>query len=448
MQNLMGSETFEKVKSNFLSKILFSADSMSVDNWLLLEKMVASSSSIPYKEEVLRLFTDVSVTQDREEKLKALHEGSSFQYMKDHFFSRLLQKTSSLDSAESLTAQGEGAWRHLRYLVNTSAMDTRGKVLDVIDHNADPMKRVEELIKIDGGLTYRYLCNMYLPALLYNRRSSSLDMCESIKRHVTMTGMPEKREVLNLIDRVPLTPEREAKLKALHSGDTYRRLQDGLFLSLLTGNDSTAVKRLADLHYSAGNGAQQPLGSVQASVSLVELPSRWALKTNFLYDGILMPNLEIEYLISDRLSANLEGQYAWWAKTYSHDYYQIASVSPEIRYWLSRKAPFRGHYVGLYYGGGLYDLEDGNKGYQGECYLSAGLSYGYMKSLSRHLSLELGLGVGYLSTGYKTYLPIDGRYVYQSTQHLNYIGPTKIKISLVWKLSRRVKGIKQTEETK
>jgi len=256
----------------------------------------------------------------------------------------------------------------------------------------------------------------------------------------------EKEEVFTLVGEAPLTADHDAKLRALHSGTTFRSIQDGLLLSLLTGGDTVAVKRLSDLARGAQSQdkTQSPQMLVTDSVSLRELPPRWALKTNLLYDGILMPNLEIEYLLSARWSVNIEGQYAWWSRPERNQFYQIASVSPELRYWLSSKEPFSGHYVGVYYGGGLYDLEDGNRtGYRGECYLSTGLSYGYMKSLGSHLSLEIGIGAGYLSSGYKTYLPIDGRYVYQSTKRLNYVGPTKAKISLVWKLRRKVKGTKE-----
>jgi hypothetical protein len=454
MQNLIGGKTFEKVKSNFFSKVLFASDSTNtnVNNWLLLEKIVASSSDIPYKQDILRLFADVPVSEGREDKLKALHEGVCYQYMMEHFFSRLLQRGSTADSSESLTSQSEGSWRHLRYLVGTSTMETKVKyrVLEAIDHNADPSARVEALLKIDGGTTYRTLCDQYLPALLYDPRTKSQDMSGFIKREVTGNGMPEseKGEVLSLVGETPLPADRDARLRALHSGATYHNIQDGLLLSLLTGGDTASVKRLSDLarERQTLDKAQSPQKTVTDSVSLRELPPRWALKTNLLYDGILMPNLEIEYMLSACWSVNIEGQYAWWSRPEKSQFYQIASVSPELRYWLSHKEPFSGHYVGVYYGGGLYDLEDGNStGYYGACYISTGLSYGYMKSLGPHLSLELGIGAGYLSTGYKTYFPIDGRYVYQSTRRLNYVGPTKAKISLVWKFSRKVKGRKEME---
>ena len=160
--------------------------------------------------------------------------------------------------------------------------------------------------------------------------------------------------------------------------------------------------------------------------------SRWALKTNLLYDAMLMPSLELECLLSKRWSITLEGQCAWWSWSEKNYNYQIVSGGPELRYWLKRMAPFSGHYLGVFYSGGLYDLQYGKEGYRGECYLCTGLSYGYMKRLGRKLSLELGLGAGYLSTQYEKYQPVNGHNVYQSTERVKFFGPLKAKIALVW----------------
>ena len=64
----------------------------------------------------------------------------------------------------------------------------------------------------------------------------------------------------------------------------------------------------------------------------------------------------------------------------------------------------------------------------------AGLSYGYMFPIGRRLSLEAGIGIGYLHTEYEEYLPVDGHYVYQQTSRTNYFGPVKLKFALVWRL--------------
>lgn len=160
---------------------------------------------------------------------------------------------------------------------------------------------------------------------------------------------------------------------------------------------------------------------------------RMAIKTNFLYDAILMPSLEVEYRIDNRWSVAVEGSVAWWKRDSRHKYYQIATIVPEGRYWFRTRKPWHGHYVGLFAGGSWYDLENGGRGYKGEFFMT-GLSYGYMFPISRFLSLETGLGVGFLHTSYEEYLPLDGHYVYQQTSKTNWVGPVKLKFSLVWRL--------------
>ena len=167
----------------------------------------------------------------------------------------------------------------------------------------------------------------------------------------------------------------------------------------------------------------------------------FALKSNLIYDAVLMPSLEMEYRFNDRWSLNLEGEMAWWKNDQKHKFYQLATISPEGRYWFKAKQPWHGHYVGLFGGFSWYDLENKKEGYKGEAFMT-GLSYGYMFPISRKLSFEAGVGVGFMHTWYEEYLPIDGHYVYQQSSKLNYFGPLKLKFTLVWRLwdSDRKKG--------
>jgi hypothetical protein len=161
-------------------------------------------------------------------------------------------------------------------------------------------------------------------------------------------------------------------------------------------------------------------------------PSNWAIKTNLLYLGILLPNLEVETAISKHMSLSIEGMVAWWSKSSTHRYYQLASISPELRYWFGG-SPLKGNYAGVTLLGGLYDLENKGKGYQGE-FWAPGLTYGYAFPISKHLSFDFDLGVGYLVSQYRQYLPENGKYVYKCTKNYHYFGPLKLKISLAWRL--------------
>ncbi len=164
----------------------------------------------------------------------------------------------------------------------------------------------------------------------------------------------------------------------------------------------------------------------------------WSLKTNLLYDVLLMPSLELEYHINRHWSVNVEGNMAWWHNDRKHRYYQLATISPEGRFWFKTKGLRHGHYVGLFVGGGWYDLENGGRGYQGEMEY-AGLSYGYMFPIGKHFSMEAGIGLGYMNTKYAEYLPMDGHYVFQQAKRMNYFGPLKLKLAVGWNIGRWVK---------
>lgn len=163
---------------------------------------------------------------------------------------------------------------------------------------------------------------------------------------------------------------------------------------------------------------------------------RLALKTNLLTDAILMPSLELEYLINGSWSIAAHGNVAWWSRKSRHQYYQIAAIYPEARWWFSTKEPWHGHYLGLFSGGTWYDLENGGRGYQGEGGF-VGLSYGYMFPVGKSLSFEVGVGAGYLYTEFEEYLPVPymggTHYVYQQTSRIHFFGPLKLKFSFVWR---------------
>lgn len=163
--------------------------------------------------------------------------------------------------------------------------------------------------------------------------------------------------------------------------------------------------------------------------------SRFALKTNFIYDALLSPSIEAEYRFASNWSINADCSVAWWSRKPDHKYYQLIQASPEVRYWLRSDEMWRGHYFGAFVGAGLYDLEAGAEGYKGE-FVMSGFSYGYMLPIGKRFSLEAGLGLGWMLTEYEEYIPIDGHYVYTQTRRANYVGPVKARLSLVWHIGR------------
>ena len=122
--------------------------------------------------------------------------------------------------------------------------------------------------------------------------------------------------------------------------------------------------------------------------------------------------------------------------------------SGDLRKWFGRRAqekPLTGHHVGLYGSAFTYDFETGGRGFLGgepggdiydRANFSAGVEYGYSLPIAERLNLDFTLGVGWVGGTYYEYLPIDDCYVWQSTHRLNYFGPTRLEISLVWLLGR------------
>lgn len=160
-----------------------------------------------------------------------------------------------------------------------------------------------------------------------------------------------------------------------------------------------------------------------------------ALKTNGLYDLVLIPNIGIELGFNKHWSMNVNWMYAWWNSDTKHNFWRIYGGDLELRYWLKESLQ-KGHHFGTYTQALTYDFEFGNTGYQSDKWSYAiGVSYGYTHPISKRLSLDFSIGIGYLSGKYKEYLPIDHCYVWQSTKQRHWFGPTKAEISLVWLLN-------------
>lgn len=261
-------------------------------------------------------------------------------------------------------------------------------------------------------------------------------------------NIPYADEALRIIRDVPvwqtengvLVGSRKKSLMDLRGGEVFEHLMYNHFSPLrraeiiLTYIPEPALAQVEDL----SQDVPMPVPEMHPAALPEHIPiHRLALKTNLLTDAILMPSLEAEWLIRENWSLAAHGNVAWWSRDSEHRYYQLAAIYPEARWWFKTKGPWHGHYLGIFAGGTWYDLENGGRGYQGEGGF-VGLSYGYMFPVSRSLSFEVGIGVGYLYTEYEEYLPVPymggTHYVYQQTSRMNYLGPLKLKFSFVWRL--------------
>lgn len=179
----------------------------------------------------------------------------------------------------------------------------------------------------------------------------------------------------------------------------------------------------------------------------VDFTPPYALKTNLLYDALLVPNIGIEFGLGTRWSLAANYMYAWWNSDRMHWYHRVYGGDLTLRYWPERN--FDGHHIGLSAQALTYDFEYGDLGIIGgepggnildQANFSIGLEYGYSLPLANRLNLDFSLCAGYMWGRFYEYLPMDDCYVWQATKYRSYIGPVKAEISLVYLLDLPRKG--------
>ena len=320
--------------------------------------------------------------------------------------------------------QGEN-WGELRRLIaDDPDIPGREEVLEIIDRHKDSERCKALLKKLDGGVPYHYI---YTHLLRYLRNASICTVYLRPMKHPAS----EKPTALNTTRMSSLHPLASAGDNSQPSADLksaeteYQDFQSAML------SDNAYNRYLADLYLRT---PRAPL---------------LALKTNLLFDALLMPNIEVELPIGkhNRYSLNGELMFPWWLMDSDKYCLQILMGGLEGRYWLgSRESRMNrevltGHFLGLYAGGGKYDLQWDRNGYQGEFFIAAGISYGYAHSIARNLRLEYNIGIGLLRTNYRHYHARDNyrTLLWQENGRYTWFGPTKVKISLAWLLTRKTK---------
>lgn len=342
----------------------------------------------------------------------------------------LLRKYPYLDPLRIRIAWQVGNWEELLSAVESDPdVPSRSQVLAILSSHASPATKQANLKLVAGGAAYRYLCRHYLPqwrkAVLGMVWLPGYDRLAEVREAEAETPgsiLPKIAEVQQ--------PTRPATLATADvtapSEESAACVQDAPTLQTLSG--------------------MQSLEEISPYIYKVKRPLL-ALKTNLLFDIALMPNIEVEVPIKNRWSLNGELMFPWWL--FSGDKYclQILMGGLEGRYWLGSRQSrenrevLTGHFLGLYAGGGKYDLQWDRNGYQGEFFIAAGISYGYAHQIARNLRLEYNIGIGLLRTNYRHYHARDNyqTLLWQENGRYTWLGPTKAKISLVWLLGRKAK---------
>lgn len=172
--------------------------------------------------------------------------------------------------------------------------------------------------------------------------------------------------------------------------------------------------------------------------------SYFGIKTNLLYDAVLVPNIGLEINVYDNITVYGDIMYADWNMPAAHFYWNFYGAQIGARKYFGRLASERsisGHHIGIYGQATAYDLQAGNIGQQTpEINYGAGAEYGYSFPVARSLNIDVELGVGYLTGKYYEYVVHEGHYTWRGTINRAWFGPTKASVSLIWLIKPKKKN--------
>ena len=282
-----------------------------------------------------------------------------------------------------------------------------------------------------------------------------------LKNKIETSDVPYKDEVLQVLNNTEGDSARKKTLMSISSGFVWKDLLKLFFPSMrnagvviiTTISDSTQAPadtmRLKDMACTKDTTTLTDMAGVYDNQVQEANNFTIALKTNLLYDVALIPEVGIEIPIGKHWSAAANWEYAWWSHGSKDRFWRTYGGDASIRWWFgrqNREQRLSGHHIGPYGQTFIFDFETGGRGYMGgapgdrlwdkACW-AAGIEYGYSLPIARCLNLDFTIGLGHAGGQIWEYLPEDGLYIKQSEKRLNWNGPTKAEITLVWILGKR-----------
>ena len=293
----------------------------------------------------------------------------------------------------------------------------------------------------------------------FNRRIAE-ERARHLGRHIAhLTGLQESQFLYDIQDNtgapiaddqweqyrhagvltvVLATREQETKPETEAQSELQPEAQAGSLAATAVGAATVATTT----HTQTQEQTQQPTK---------EKFSPFALRTNLLLPAL---NIGIEVPLGDRWSVGADWYYPWlWRPKHAEgvDYpgwcVEALALNIEGRYWFGKRSPEKrllGHSAGLFAMAGYYDFERNYKGLQGE-FATVGVDYLFaMPVFKKRMHLEFCLGIGYFysqARQYEVYTPGGKGYKEKDmAKVIQYFGPVKATVSLVWPIYFTKKG--------
>ena len=300
-----------------------------------------------------------------------------------------------------------------------------------------------------SSLTRYIIENTKVAPVLFHTGYEAEDW-QGLRNFVDSTSLPIHRDdLLRMIDR-DMDPDEKLKLIRTTWPDDYKVLAQEAFPQLRHTDyqidyqlkhvkEEAAEERLDTTYLLITDTLAQTMVCTQKRFTNSYKPLL-ALKTNLLYDLALAPNIEVELPFGRNRRWSVMAEYLnpWWRLDKLNYAYEIQEAGVELRRWLTPRCNgsrpwLSGSFLGVYGASAKYDLEYNGVGDQGEIW-SVGVTWGYSWPLNRRLNLEFSLSAGYVNGERRHYNAEfeSSHLIYKYTKNINYFGPTKLKLSLVW----------------
>ena len=470
------------INNEIKADVAYRVETMGVE-WDKLIEMVEADSNVPHRDEVLDILKNLPVSTikngveltPRYTALRSLRKGAPYKYIFDNHFSQMRFAAARIEfwreiipelnitSSLPLRFPAEGGKGVIAYTKSVSD----DHITPITESGADWVKPLQATDADEVTFDVE-------PNTSNEPRTTNVSLKYYGKVYdvpIEQDGAPvvveQKEEVVPVMT---LTSSKSVDFAAAGGNDVIayqKNVADGVVPTATASEDwiesitpteegisYTVAQNLAEEPRSAtitveSYGQQHTVTVNQAAAEPTCKPFYMGIKTNMLYDVAAIPNIGAEFYLGANFSVVANWEYSWWKSDKKSWYWRSYGGDVALRYWMGKAAkekPLTGHHLGIYGQMITYDFEVGGRGYIADSGFgkdteldpnlgwnwAAGLEYGYSLPVARRLNIDFTLGVGYHWGTFKEYLPIDGHYVWQATKRRQYIGPTKLEISLVW----------------
>ena len=390
------------LKAKTSADLVYSVETTRTD-WDMLISFVEKSNDVPHKQEVLDILRNTPEFIERDGKvvdyrlgeLKALKNSESYKWLLENVF-------PSMRYATALTTI---QWELPRILTITIPSPMKFPYTGGSD-----VVKFERSIKDDVAPT----------------AACDADWIHSLKASTSGVDF--------IVAENTTREPRSTAIKLSYGSNSY----------LVEVNQEGAPAPVAELVIKSEVASPELTNEPTPVATSSKKPFYMAIKTNMLYDVVAVPNISAEFYLGKGFSLSAGYTHAWWKVEEKNWFWRYYGAEASLRWWFGKRSrikPLQGHHIGVNYQMMTYDFQLGNQGVlagkPGGTLIdrpshTVALEYGYSVAIARRLNLDFVVGVGYNWGIFDEYIPIDGHYVWQSTKRRQYIGPTKLEVSLVW----------------